>query len=619
MKKIFISAALASMMMASCQNDVLVENISNDGDMFTLEVNQGGSRTALSGIQTVWSGDEKIFVTSQDGEVTGVLSFKGNNQFSGYIFGGKASELSHVIYPVPVDGKVELKQPKGDRLDLPMIGELGSDKTSVVMANVCALVNLPVEGKTSIGLSSVGENTLTGHYEYKDGEFVFVPGEGSITVNVTDGKAFFATAVPTDNQGVEEDQVELKINGTDETITVPVEQGLISKNNVPEIEFNEDGTMKEPVMNVTTAEILEKALNQYDEVKLAGNIEITEAITIAAEKEVTLDLNGFALDGKITNNGALTIVNSNINMNASSFIVEGETPIFKGGTFTYNIYDTYSQLSQGFSQSGVEGKYFIIPDNSVVATNIDNFKTCLANIKNYQTIILANNIEGDVTVVQQENIKFTIDGTHKTLVGTICVDGQSSRIATAGLVIKNINFMLEDTNFDAYVRLGGSTPARYTHGVTVEGCNFDTNANKDIVAVKSYTGGDLNTKIIDCKVSANMHSLAQLANVEKGLEIISCEVYSKNGVNLNQTPSLYMDDCTFDVRGYAVRFGVNGTVGGSEKSFEIVNSTLESACEEDEDAVIIFRDSAKEATLVLTNTTLIGVREFIGAEGVTFN
>ena len=77
---------------------------------------------------------------------------------------------------------------------------------------------------------------------------------------------------------------------------------------------------------------------------------------------------------------------------------------------------------------------------------------------------------------------------------------------------------------------------------------------------------------------------------------------------------MVMDKCTFDVRGYAVRLGVNGTVGGETKAFEIKNSSLKSACEEDEDAVIIFRDNAKKATLTLENTSVTGTKVYLGNE-----
>lgn len=77
-------------------------------------------------------------------------------------------------------------------------------------------------------------------------------------------------------------------------------------------------------------------------------------------------------------------------------------------------------------------------------------------------------------------------------------------------------------------------------------------------------------------------------------------------------PALEMSNCIFDVTGYAVRAGVNGTVNAEQKEFAITNSTLKSACAESDDAVIVIRDSATNAELTLTGTTLIGDPQISG-------
>ncbi|MBO7204704.1 MAG: hypothetical protein J6V29_07095 [Bacteroidales bacterium] len=77
-------------------------------------------------------------------------------------------------------------------------------------------------------------------------------------------------------------------------------------------------------------------------------------------------------------------------------------------------------------------------------------------------------------------------------------------------------------------------------------------------------------------------------------------------------PALEMSNCIFDVTGYAVRVGANGTVNAEQKEFAITNSTLKSACAESDDAVIVIRTSATKAKLTLTNTTLEGTRTIIG-------
>jgi hypothetical protein len=77
-----------------------------------------------------------------------------------------------------------------------------------------------------------------------------------------------------------------------------------------------------------------------------------------------------------------------------------------------------------------------------------------------------------------------------------------------------------------------------------------------------------------------------------------------------------MSGCEFDVKGYAVRYGVDGsTVSGN---FEIKDSTLKSA-NDDGDAVIIFRGTMTGSTLTLSNTTLTGTPEITGNANVVRN
>jgi hypothetical protein len=78
-----------------------------------------------------------------------------------------------------------------------------------------------------------------------------------------------------------------------------------------------------------------------------------------------------------------------------------------------------------------------------------------------------------------------------------------------------------------------------------------------------------------------------------------------------------MDACTFDVQGYAIRFGASGNVNTTEYIYNVSNSNLKSACAESDDAVIVIRDNAKHATLNLAGTTLVGTRDILGATAQT--
>ena len=76
-----------------------------------------------------------------------------------------------------------------------------------------------------------------------------------------------------------------------------------------------------------------------------------------------------------------------------------------------------------------------------------------------------------------------------------------------------------------------------------------------------------------------------------------------------------MEGCTFDVKGYAVRFGADNPV--YDETFTIKNSTLKSACADAGDAVIEFRGGAVSSTLTLINTTITGTTEMKGNTSAT--
>lgn len=252
----------------------------------------------------------------------------------------------------------------------------------------------------------------------------------------------------------------------------------------------------------------------------------------------------------------------------------------------------------------------------LTVTTADELTQAIANATADVTIFLGDNITGNATAVQKENVKVTIIGNQKTYNGAIIVDGKSKRYATAGLTIQNISFSAENISEPAYINLGksGDGNTRYTNNVTVKDCTFSTTSTKDVAAVKSYTGGDWNLNISGCTANEGMHSMLQVANVEKGLKIVDCKVYSKNGVNLNNTPALEMSGCTFDTKGYAVRIGVNGNTNNGV--FNISNSTLKSNCE-DGDAVIILRGNMASSTLNLKNTTVTGTTQYTNESDAT--
>ena len=219
------------------------------------------------------------------------------------------------------------------------------------------------------------------------------------------------------------------------------------------------------------------------------------------------------------------------------------------------------------------------------------------------SVVLGKDIKGDVTIPQSEGVQITINGNNHNYDGVITVDGKSGTFLTAALTIKDVNFKAESISADACINLGasGNNNTRYTCNVTVDKCTFDV---AGAVGVKSYTGGDKNLTIINSTATAKAHSLVQAKGID-GILVEGCNVYSKDGVNFNNSDTVAVEKCEVAVKGYAVRYGESsGGVGAAEK-YWIKNSSLSSTGDEG-DAVVVLRGTADYATLNIENTTLTG-------------
>ena len=240
--------------------------------------------------------------------------------------------------------------------------------------------------------------------------------------------------------------------------------------------------------------------------------------------------------------------------------------------------------------------------NIKYVANAQELQSALDAATDGAVIYFANDITGDVIATQKPDVKVIILGQGYKLNGMITVDGKSGTYTTAGLTIKDLNFAAESISGDACIRLGNGTDGtRYTCNVTVSNCTFDV---ANAVGVKSYTGGDKNLTITGCTATANTHSLVQAKGID-GILVENCYVYSKNGLNFNNSTNVVVDNCTAEVKGYAARFGESSGGAGSAEVYTIKNSSLKSA-NDDGDAVVILRGSADYSTLNIENTTLTG-------------
>jgi hypothetical protein len=357
------------------------------------------------------------------------------------------------------------------------------------------------------------------------------------------------------------------------------------------------------VKNVKVALTTEQVNGQWDNGDKAGALigyavrtDIDNCSVNNAEVSAFRDLGG--LVGHL--NSAATLKNSSID----------NTTICQNLANYYEANVTTVGATVGRQAADATVENISVGENVVITTVVNSAEELQAAVKRTDaivSIIIAKDIKGDVTIPQSEGVEITIDGNDHNYDGVITVDGKSAAYATAALTIKNVNFVAETISADACIRLGasGNNNTRYTSNVTVENCTFDV---AGAVGVKSYTGGDKNLTISNSTATAKAHSLLQAKGID-GILVKGCEVYSKNGLNFNNSTNVTVEQCVADVKGYAVRFGEGSAANGASETYTIENSTLKSACEEAGDAVIVLRGTADKAVLNLVNTTLEGTNQ----------
>ena len=345
-----------------------------------------------------------------------------------------------------------------------------------------------------------------------------------------------------------------------------------------------------------------------------------------------LDLDGAPNGTSVTSDVAPTCKNDNgacgvlVDDKIYTTVAQAAEVAVSGSTVTllHNSAETV-EFAEGviLEKNGYEapGVTKVQPPAPVAKINNVEFTSLQAAVDaavNGDTIVLLADVNEDVTVTQKADVKITIDGDKNNFYGSLTVDGRSAQYETAALNIENINFVANSITKDACINLGvsGDDNTRYTSNVTVSDCTF-TGENQEKVAIKQYTGGCKNLTVAGCDADSGMHSMLQVVNIEGKLAVSGCEVYSKNGLNLNNCTNVELTDNVIDVQGYAARAGVSSGGNPAEtKSFVMTGNTLTSACA-DGDAVIMLRASAANVALTMEKNVVVGETHFSGTTEAT--
>lgn len=363
-----MGTALLALFAGSCTNEQSIEE--GTRQLFTLDAQHGfDSRTALGSYDaTLWSKDDKIFVSSEDGSVTGVLTLvSGENSdkatFTGYL-NGSPSAIAYSIYPVPNNGnKIDLsKNNNGSgKLNAPMIGGLNGNKVAFANAGGLVRLDFPAEAAGDIVDMNTNDQSVGGTYTPAkvDGQWVlkYTPSKKStkITVPTNGGSVYVPVNAETNPKSV---IVTLSIEGKGSVSgSVDVQKNMITQDNesgvksssFTEFELDEDtfAPAESEIMTIGNFDDLAAAFNNGGYYKLdnqlSNDITVTSALTLGNNKFLELDLNGKGLSGQLNNplitlnaNSAFAVKNSG---NAGGAQLHNETDVIKiaGANAALNI------------------------------------------------------------------------------------------------------------------------------------------------------------------------------------------------------------------------------------------------------------------------------------------
>ena len=419
---------LASLLTAtSCQNEEIVSNDVQSSN-FSLTVNVGPeSRTLIDdNLKCVWGDNEKIFVTSKDGKTSGVLSLTSKSEngtsatFSGFVFGNPA-DLAYSVYPVPVNGSIDITNIDGANLNAPMAGSISDG--SVNFDYACGLVRMQVEGADKLTVSVVPTTangaTYTqiagGSYSFnpQDGSWSFTQGE-PITISIpNNGVVYIPVQAPkTEPMEATLEAVATLSDGTEHNLgnlPVLVKEDATDMTSIPEIEINENGEVEEGAYSIATAEHLQKFadnLKDYNDktVKLLTDIDLKNSKI----KFTPIGTSELPFTGTFDGNGK-TIKNLNIVETEAKegkayigFFGYAKDATIKNVTFE-NVYINipcldidHSQGHIGAVAGSLEGTSTI--KNVTVKGDIQVYATQDANGASRVAVVAGGNEYGDVTM-----------------------------------------------------------------------------------------------------------------------------------------------------------------------------------------------------------------------------
>ena len=274
--------------------------------------------------------------------------------------------------------------------------------------------------------------------------------------------------------------------------------------------------------------------NQFNNCVCTGDVEIYAA----EEAEEAQEIGGIA---GVWHNGGENVVLTNCSFSGNlSTNIEGINFYYDG------------LVGKPYATTG-NGK-LIIEGGVHVATAVE-LQAHLDAATGETTIYLGANINGDVTVIQKQGVKITINGLNKKYNGSIKVHSNSNHYADAALTIQNVNFETSAASVNVIEALENGSE-RYSQNITVQNCTFTATGEAVNTSVGVQIKSSKNAKVIDC-TATDMHSLIQAQSCDETVVVKDCTINGKNGVAFKQVKAATVEGTTITALEYGIRFDGN--------------------------------------------------------------
>jgi len=618
----------ASLLMASsCQNEEVVQNQSAQGQAFTLTASKGmGSRTAIDGDKTVWSEGDKIYVSSKDGKVTGVLTLTDGaddvtGTFSGFVF-GNPNQLAYSVYPAPTSGTtLDLSEVAGaHQLDAPMIGKINQDGDVDVQFNhACGVLYVNLPGSTGQDFTITATNGGTAIYL-------------AATANVSASSIQWNGEVPS-----------LKFTSPETDIEVTDAKGGImyipyytNEANLTNVTFKVENTVLNitpinltqyngPIGKIVQSNILtltydngEYKATTVPEVEAANN-----AVIVSAE-DLGENIEYINIPIVKDENGQVVEVES-ITVELPKFDEQGQTSVISFDEIAEGTAVTIKEDEDASEEHSIKELTVILPSaDAPVKIDMPNTTVTIISADSNE-LVIEEIIVGtaDDTFVVEENVYIK---TLKVRKGNVEVKGRVDNIIREGY---------EEGDADIYVYIIGNGKV----GSIGEGVKYANKANgevstaEDLIAALDINEGDKATITLNADITLNETAIVKEGtNVTLDLNGKTITIQDKNAIR-NDGGILTIKNGTVTRTGDIVGYSVNNASGEitvenatinrglytSGNKFTAIDASISHEqsnrhaiyaynCEVTINSGIYHNDNAGNATLMATGSSIVTIK-----------